>query len=76
VKVPALILGVAILAVAIWSASELHYRACVSGAAARTPVRVTQHPAPDALGPAGAISTVRGIPARQRAVDGCSRLPF
>jgi hypothetical protein len=61
-----------------WAASELHYRACVSAAAARTPVKVLSTSSGDGFGGGGGgglSSAVSGASIRYRAVNGCSRLP-
>jgi hypothetical protein len=74
------VLGLAILAVVIWGASEAHYGACVSAAEARHPVYVVyERLALGGLLPQGQPKTKQvavGAVARRRAVAGCSRLPF
>jgi hypothetical protein len=71
----------AVIAVAglLWGAGEWHYRSCVDAAKARNPIVVTLVPARPTsgsyFGPA-TRSITRGEEGQNRAVGGCSRLPW
>jgi hypothetical protein len=75
-KAAALIIGLAIVAVGVWSGSELHYQSCIAAAEARTPIWIVRVPNENLFGGGGTSDVARGGQARQRAVAGCSRLPF
>jgi len=76
-----LAVAVAVVAVAalLWGAGEWHYRSCVHAAKARHPIVITEvpiRPTPGSyFGPA-TRNVTSGEEAQNRAIDGCSRLPW
>jgi hypothetical protein len=78
VRITAVVIGAVIALSLLWGAGELHYRGCVDAATARTEARTASARREFERN----FGALRGLSAaylqreREKAIDGCSRLPF